>query len=150
TFYPIERGAVDALSPLLETYDSSGRTRLTVLPFDHPRRPGGLDNWGELIFFHPGEPLFERFRALVTLKLGRKALRGAVFLDPCASQPYLIHLARVTVKRQADLALPGMGREQVMLSRLVGVRHKADGQIEECPVESLLLLEGTSRAEASG
>jgi hypothetical protein len=67
-------------------------------------------------------------------------LRGAVFVDPAASEPYIFHLALVEIERKADPALPPLATYSVVERRLVGLRQNEAGQIQECPVESLLLL----------
>ena len=67
-------GALDPLLPVLETYPPAERDRLTVV------RPA--DQHDGRIWVHPGEPVFEAFLAIVRNRLGDKALRGAVFVDP--------------------------------------------------------------------
>jgi len=128
---PTRPGAFDALGPVLEEYPAAQRRRLTV------HRPSDS---GEVVFLHPGERVFERFRALVLGQLGREARRGAVFVDPGAANPYLLHVARVTLLRRADPAFPELAREEVLERRLVVLRQNAG--IEECPPEHLLLLRG--------
>ncbi|MHB1007017.1 MAG: helicase-related protein [Chloroflexota bacterium] len=132
-FKALRTGALDPLWPLLESYPSERRERLSV------RRPANGD---PAIFLHPGEPLFDRFRAWVCDRFGRDALRGAVFVDPQAERPYLFHLAVLTVERQADPALPALARSEMLACRLVGLRQEEGGAIEACPVEHLLLLKG--------
>ena len=91
---------------------------------------------------HPGEPVFERFRELVRLKLGRDALRGAVYVDPTADTPYMFHLARLTVVRKADPEMSELAHEETVECRLVGIRQSEGFDISVCPVEQLLLLRG--------
>ncbi len=93
------------------------------------------------VFFHPGEPLFERFRVWVADQFSTEGLRGAVFIDPGAEAPYLFHLLRVELVRRAEAkdALP-QEEGQLVEARLVGIRESQDGALEECPVEHLLLL----------
>jgi hypothetical protein len=91
---------------------------------------------------HPGEPVFERFRALVSDRLGDQALRGAVFVDPTAEKPYLFHLALVNVVRSADAEIPDLAAEDVLECRLVGVKQFEGADLALCPVEHLLLLRG--------
>lgn len=129
----VKAGALDPLWPVLESYTPERRGRLTVLK---PR------NGDTAIFLHPGEPLFDRFRALVVSRFARAALCGGMFVDPCAERPYLFHLALVSAVRQADPELPGLARIETLESRLVGLRQEETGQIEVCPVEHLLLLKG--------
>ncbi|MHB8898941.1 MAG: protein NO VEIN domain-containing protein, partial [Thermoguttaceae bacterium] len=96
----------------------------------------------QAVWVHPGEPVFERFRAVVSDRLGDQALRGAVFVDPTAERPYLFHLALVTVVRQTDPDLPDFAGEEAMDCRLVGVRQSDGAEVALCPVEHLLLLKG--------
>ena len=126
----LKPGALDPLWPALEAYSSHRRSRLTV------RKP---DNGEDFVFLHPGEPLFDRFRAYVCSRLAADARRGAVFLDPYASRPYLFHLALVSAVRLADSGLEQLAREETLEYRLVGLRQE-EGQVEPCPVEQLLLL----------
>ncbi|MDP2959683.1 MAG: helicase-related protein, partial [Longimicrobiales bacterium] len=132
---PEKTGALDPLWPVLETYPPERRERLTVY------RP---KNGDEVVFLHPGEPVFERLRSWALERFGREALRGGVFVDPYAERPYLFHLALVGVDRQPDSAFPGLARGEVLEYRLVGVRQEDDGKLATCPVEYLLLLKGGS------
>ena len=114
---------------------------------------------------HPGEPLFDIISSLILNRFGHEGLKGAVFIDPYAAEPYLFHLALVSVERSCDqdnpqpadlLNEPGNGETGVRVptpsikkyrgkwvdSRLVGLRQREDGTVEECPVEHLLLLRG--------
>jgi superfamily II DNA or RNA helicase/DNA-binding XRE family transcriptional regulator len=130
---PTKAGALDFLLPVLEAYPPAQRDRLTVA------RPTDTHNG---IWVHPGEPLFETFLASVLGRLGAKALRGAVFVDPVAGKPYLFHLARVSVMRQADPDVPELAHEETVECRLVGIQQYEGADIEVCPVEQLLLLRG--------
>ncbi|MBM4085836.1 MAG: DUF3883 domain-containing protein, partial [Planctomycetes bacterium] len=94
------------------------------------------------IWLHPGEPVFERFRALVSERLAEQGRRGAVFVDPAAEKPYLFHLALLSVVRKADSALPDLAKEEVLDCRLVGIKQYEGGEMSLCPVEHLLLLKG--------
>jgi superfamily II DNA or RNA helicase len=123
----------DPLLNVLDTYPESMRECLSFV------RPADKDAG---VWVHPGEPLFEAFRGLVSARLADQALRGAVFIDPTAEKPYLFHLALVTVVRQADPELPDLATEDVLECRLVGVKQFEGSQIHICPVEHLLLLKG--------
>lgn len=123
----------DPLLNVLDTYPESMRECLSFV------RPADKDAG---VWVHPGEPLFEAFRGLVSDRLADQALRGAVFIDPTAEKPYLFHLALVTVVRQADPELPDLATEDVLECRLVGVKQFEGSQIHVCPVEHLLLLKG--------
>jgi superfamily II DNA or RNA helicase len=141
SLHPATSGAVDPLLHALETYPAKQRTSLTVV------RPERKD---QAIWVHPGEPVFERFRALVRDRLGDQARRGAVFVDPTTDRPYLFHLALVTVVRQADPDLPELASEEVLDCRLVGVKQFDGADIVPCPVEHLLLLKGGHGLPSAG
>ena len=130
---PKRVGALDPILPALELYKPLQRQRLTVV------RPADR-NFG--IWMHPGEPVFEKFRAMVTERLGPLARRGAIFVDPTAEKPYLFHMALLTVVRQADPELPDLAHEEILETRIVGVRQYEGADVSLCPVEHLLLLRG--------
>lgn len=131
---PLKAGAMDWLLPMLESYPPSVRDSCTVYA---PR------NREEVLFLHPGEPLFDRLRTHICQRFAQQALRGAVFVDPTATRPYFFHLAQIVVLRQADPALRALNREEMLEYRLVGLKQGMDGEIEECPAEALLLLHGS-------
>jgi superfamily II DNA or RNA helicase len=137
-------GALDPLLPALELYPEKVRERLTV------RRPPDGD---EAIWMHPGDPVFERFRALVSERLADAGKRGAIFADPASDRPYLFHLALISVIRKADLPPTieaaraasepeSLAREETLECRLVGVKQFEGAEVALCPVEHLLLLRG--------
>jgi len=132
TLRPLSPGALDALWAVMESYPQEQRGRMT---FDKSQS-------GSATFLHPGEPLFDRLRALVCERFSDQARRGGVFIDPSADQPYLFHLARVELVRQAGASLPALSRPESLEVRLVGLRQSPDGTLTETPVESLLLLRG--------
>jgi hypothetical protein len=76
-------------------------------------------------------------------------LQGGVFVDPTADQPYLFHVALVTVARKADAPLRALAHDEILEYRLVGLRHMEGGPIEACPVEHLLLLKAGQRMPPS-
>ena len=128
-------GAVAPLLYALETYPERQRDCMTVV------RPGPHQK-DDRIWIHPGEPVFERFRAVVSDRLGDQALRGAVFVDPTSDRPYIFHLALVSVVRKADSELPDLATEEVLDCHLVGVKQFEGADVSTCPVEHLLLLKG--------
>jgi len=130
---PAKKGAVDPLLTALEVYPSHQRKSLSVV------RPEDRE---ACVWMHPGEPVFERFREIVRRRLGKDALRGAVFVDPTAKKPYLFHLARLTVVRKADPEIEELSQEETVECRLVGVRQSEGAEVSLCPVEHLLLLRG--------
>lgn len=128
-------GAANPLIHALEAYPAKQRGCLTV------NKPSP-DKKDQAIWLHPGEPLFERFRDVVSDRLGDQALRGAVYIDPTTERPYLFHLALVSVVRQPDPELPDLANEEVLDCRLVGVKQSEGAEVTLCPVEHLLLLMG--------
>ena len=136
TLTPQRARAIDPLLTLLETYPAEARDRLTVY------RPEGR---GDAVWLHPGEPVFDGISASIIDRYGNAGLRGAVFVDPYASEPYLFHIALVAVESGPDREEEGStgGPDALLLdSQLVGLRQTEDGAIEEWPVEHLLLLKG--------
>ncbi len=141
TLVPDRHRAADFLLPALEVYSKNTRDRLTVY------KPGSREN---AVWIHPGEPLFDSLSASILGRFGRHGLKGAVFVDPYAPEPYLFHLALVSVEQDSqantgptDLWADRSGGEmapKLLESRLVGLRQSSDGTVEECPVEHLLLL----------
>lgn len=130
------RGAgLDLLWSVLETYPEDSRERLTV------HRP---KDKSDAIFLHPGEPVFERLRAVVRDRFAADAQRGAVFIDATSDHPYILHLLEVYVVRSNSLPSPQTDDSELLECRLVGLKDKG-GLIEECAVEYLLLLRGSDR-----
>ena len=87
---PSRSRAADILLPALELYPDHTRNRLTV------DKPTGRD---DVIWMHPGEPLFDGLAAAVVERFRRDGLQGAVFSDPYAAEPYLFHLVRLVVEK---------------------------------------------------
>ena len=139
---PARHGAADPLLPVLEAYPEKERERLTVY------KPASREN---ALWLFPGEPVFDCLSAAVLDRFGGHGLQGAVFTDPYATDPYLFHIALVSVE-QRGVANSGGGEipdgrsdgeaPKPVESRLVGLRQTGDGAVEECPVEHLLLLRG--------
>jgi superfamily II DNA/RNA helicase len=124
-------GALDWLLPVLEAYPAEQRERLT---FYKP------ENKKEALFLHPGEPLFERFREYVCGKFAQDALKGGVFVDTNAQQPYIFHLLLISVVRTAEPTQQRLARQEILESRLIGLKHLPNGQIQEVAPEYLTLL----------
>ena len=137
--------ALDPLLSSLEAYAEGNQDRLTVY------RP---DRTTDGVWMHPGEAVFDSLSASVVGRFGNEGLKGAVFVDPYATQPYLFHMALVSVEQvQGSQAVPGaaslteasqstLPKAGLVESRLVGLRQTGDGSVEEAPVEHLLLLKG--------
>jgi superfamily II DNA or RNA helicase len=97
------------------------------------------------VFLHPGEPFFDRMRTVVAERFSNDALRGAVFVDPEASAPYLFHLVAVSIERPV---IPGGTGSSRLETRLAGVEQARDGTLRECEIERLLLLRAGSQRPA--
>lgn len=113
--------ALEPLRPALERYRDASRTSFSL------RRPVA---GSELAFLRPGEPVFERLCALIEQRFSVDALRGAVYVDPTATVPYILHIARISVVR---------GRDTVA-SDLVAVKQTSVEALEPWPPGYLALL----------
>jgi len=140
SFRPARLGSMDPLLPAIELYPEEARDSFSV------SRPVGRK---DTIWLHPGEPVFERFRALVSDRLADEGRRGAVFVDPASGRPYLFHMALLSIIRKADPELTDLSQEEVLDCRLVGVKQYEGAEIAFCPVEHLLLLKGGHGLPAS-
>ena len=140
SFHPARVGALDSLLPILELYPEEAREHFSV------SRPTDSKN---AIWLHPGEPVFERFRSVVSECLADQGSHGAVFVDPTDEKPYLFHMALLSVVRRADHELSDLTKEEVLDCRLVGVKQYEGAEIALCPVEHLLLLKGGRGIPAS-
>ena len=125
---PREAGALDALLPALAAYDAEARHKLRVY------RPNQGD--APCVWLHPGEPVFDALAARVIERFGADALRGSIFIDPRASEPYLCHLAIASLRLEESAA----SASTLLERRLIAVRHNAEGEPALCAVEPLLLL----------
>jgi SNF2 family DNA or RNA helicase/DNA-binding XRE family transcriptional regulator len=130
---PLRPDALDSLLPFIEFYPERARIRYSVSRPPDPK---------DVIWLHPGEPVFEKFRELVRERLLDEGKRGAIFLDPSTDKPYLFHLALLSIIRKADPENLNLAGEEVLDCRLVGVKQYQGSEIHLCPVEHLLLLKG--------
>ena len=142
---PMQPRALDPLLSSLEIYAQGNQDRLTVY------RP---DRTTDGVWMHPGEAVFDSLSASVVGRFGNEGLKGAVFIDPYATQPYLFHLVLVSVEQaQGSQAVPeaasltevsksALPNAGLVETKLVGLRQTGDGSVEEAPVEHLLLLKG--------
>ena len=127
--------AADDVRSAMDAYPEAMRGRLTV---HRPKADGGA------IWMHPGEPVFERFRNAVLAYHGGAARRGAIFVDPHAEAPYLVHLAQASVvRRDGD-------RSETIETRPIGLRQESDGTVSLCPLEHLLVLRGVDGIAPGG
>ena len=132
---PKRPGADNDVRGTMDIYPEVMRGRLTV------HRP---EDGNDAIWMHPGEPVFERFRAALLTRHGGEARRGAIFVDPNADAPYLFHLARVSVARQDG------ERSETVETRLIGMRQENDGTVSPYSLEHLLLLRGAGGIAPGG
>ena len=131
---PKRPGALDFLLPALEGYPAEMRARLCV----RRSRPGEE----ECIWLHPGEPVFDALRQHVARTFATDALRGGIFIDPQAKDPYLFHLAVAPVRLESGGNGDGPASESPVLERrLLAVRHQADSPPLTSEVERFLLLQ---------
>ena len=104
------------------------------------------DPTDDVLFLRPGEPFFDRYRAFFSERFGADALRGAAFIDPYATEPYLYHLALVSTAQRADPDYPeAFGTEQTLDVRLAAVTQTFDGAIRTCPIELPMVLQLAKR-----
>lgn len=136
--------AMDPLYASLETYPEKSRNRFSFVKSDAHR-----NTFENAVWLHPGEPVFEQFRAMVGERLSDDGMRGAVFVDPATEKPYLFHLALLSVVRKGDPEFSDLAKEETLECRLVGIRQTEGAEISLCPVEQLLLLKGTRGLPAS-
>ncbi len=133
--------AADPLLSALEIYPEAAQGQLTVY------KPASRE---EVVWMHPGEPVFDAISASIIGRYGRDGLRGSVFIDPEASEPYLFHIARISIEEVSETAV-GSGNlidesggrvsaSRLLDSRLIGLRQSSDGNVVESPVERLLVL----------
>ena len=143
TLMPARPRAADPLLSALELYPESAWNRLTVY------KPFTREN---AIWLHPGEPVFDSISATILNRFGSDGLKGAIFTDPYATEPYLFHIALISVEQHGQVntqetnLLSALNNDEtapkLLESRLVGLRQLSDGTVEECAVEHLLLLRG--------
>ena len=126
---PIDRRALDPLWDVFDNndeYPQGAHAKLTVY------RPKGDD----AVFIHPGEPVFERLRSLALERFSTDAKRGAPFIDPTTTEPYLVFVAELSIV---------CGHGEALHNRLVALKVDHRGRFEPCPVEHFLLLRGCDR-----
>ena len=126
---PMRAGAMDPLLSTLETYPAAARERLRV------RRPEGDE---PCIWLHPGEPVFDAMCERVLALSARDAARGAIFIDPRTTDPYLVHLGDVPVEEQNGAESP---KRRTLERRLLALHQRDDGKIERESLERVVLLQ---------
>ena len=113
---PTQPRALDPLLPALERYPEESRDRLTVY---RANQDGGS------VWVHPGEPMFDQLSALVVARFGVEGLKGSVFVDPYAVEPYLFHIALVTVEQTEE----SQGIEEEGVPPRAARRRSVEGEV---------------------
>ena len=131
---PKRPGALDPLLPALDGYPVEARARLSVRRAKSDAEDG--------IWLHPGEPVFDALREHVLRTFAPDALRGGIFIDPHAKEPYLVHLALASVQLESRGNGDGCPSDSPVLERrLLAVRQEADGPPMASDVDQLLLFQ---------
>ena len=104
TLLPTLPGALDPLLPALEKYPESARHRLTLY------KPQDRE---DAVWLHPGEPVFDAVAEAIEGRFAKEALRGSVFIDPHAEEPYLLHIAHVSIEQVPVQEEPGIAGLEV-------------------------------------
>ena len=132
--------AFHELWTVLEMYPDTIQQKFSVQKPKDPR---------SAIFLRPGEPVFDRICEMIKLRYSVDALKGAIFIDPQSTHPYLIHLALITTVRKSDPTFSQLVNPVPIESRIIGLRQEIGGTIKENPVEHLLLLKGGEEIPSS-
>jgi superfamily II DNA or RNA helicase len=124
-------GAMDALWRALESYPEPQRNALSTQKPDHETAA---------VFLHPGEVVFDTLASQLTNRFAESARRGAIFVDPSAQQPYLLHIGTLKLERTAPPDARDNAANELLEQRLIALKQTAPGEIVEIPVETLALL----------
>ena len=127
---PTRAGAMDPLHSALETYPPEARERLCVR-----RREDDEPS----IWLHPGEPVFDALCERVSAECETDALRGSIFVDPRATDPYMLHIGEAAVMEEGGADT--LGRKTIE-RRVLGLRQADDTEIEELSLEHAGFLQG--------
>ena len=123
-------GAMDPLLSALETHPPEARERLCV------RR---REDDGPSIWLHPGEPVFDALCERVSAECETDALRGSIFVDPRATDPYMLHLGEAAVMEEGGADTVG---RKTIERRVLGLRQADDTEIAELSLEHAGFLQG--------
>lgn len=126
-----QAGAMDAIWRALDLYPAHRRQTLSVV------RP---EKQTDAVFLHPGEAVFDALAGLVKEGFHAAARKGAVFVDPTATEPFLIHLGAVSVEQAPAPGASAGSPAKILEHRLLALRQNSSGEIQEIPVEALILL----------
>jgi SNF2 family DNA or RNA helicase len=84
----------------------------------------------DVLWLHPGEPVFEAIRDAVRSECGMEAIRGGIFIDSATEKPYLAHVAKYGIRR-GDSGEPTW--------HLAAVRQE-NAVLTPCPPEHFLCI----------
>ena len=134
-------GALDFLWNLLETYPPARRQRLTV---HKPKDPA------EVLFLHPGEPVFDRLRVHVCERFAdvgpaRRGLRGPDGDESLPVPPG----GRLGVAEGRSRVPDASARRKFWSTAWSGSGNTRMEPIESCPVEHLAAAEGRSGSRSA-
>lgn len=124
-----------AASHALATYPEEIRQRLTV---DRELAKPDLTREPKAIYLHPGEPVFEALTALFLGAYDHEGMRGAIFYDATAQEPYLFYLARTLLVRKA---IQADDMAETVYEQMTGVQRFANGACTLAPAHLLLTLD---------
>ena len=127
---PTRSGALDPLLRSLEAYPPEARGRLRV------RRPAGDER---CVWLHPGEPVFDAMSDRIATLCREDARKGAIFVDPRAETPYLLHLGEIAVAEEAAAGAGAPSRE-TRASELIVLRQHEDGSVFNASPEAFAFL----------
>lgn len=149
---PTCSGALDSFLPALENYSAAARERLCVIRPKEADPLGTYSTAGNLsapgcIWLHPGEPVFDALLEQIRARFAEDALRGGIFVDPKADDPYAFHLALISVEQEpsyspsADL-LDSVSKPapRATLERRLLALQQNEEELSDCSVEHFLLL----------
>ena len=130
TLVATRAGAMDPLLSALETYPPEARERLCVR-----RREDDEPS----IWLHPGEPVFDALCERVSAECETDALRGSIFVDPRATDPYMLHIGEAAVMEEGGADTVG---SKTIERRVLGLRQADDTEIAELSLEHAGFLQG--------
>ena len=127
---PGRAGALDPLLQGLETYPADARERLRV------RRPAENER---CVWLHPGEPVFDAMSDEVAAPRREDAFRGAIYIDPRAESPCLLHLGEIGVNEEA--ADTNSSARETLSRELAVLRQDEDGVVSKVSLEAFAFLQ---------
>jgi superfamily II DNA or RNA helicase/DNA-binding transcriptional regulator YiaG len=104
--------------------------RLPALSFSRPSDEN-------VLWMHPGEPIFDAFCRSLRNACAEEALRGGIFLDANAQRPYLLHVAKYAILHGEQTAW-----------HLAAVRQDS-AELSLCPLEYFLCIHSREGGNSS-